>query len=417
MIEAQYQGITCKIELTSPTGGEWLLTPERASKEGWKVNEPIYAVFEILESVRLLLRHDLDDPKTNNRKVPPPPTDTSAEEEKALVIGLGIGTAPKALLAHGISTTIVELDPVVHRFATQYFGLPTNHTAVLRDAVKWVRQQARAKEAAAAGFLPTLVVEPGAVTEGETITTTSATTIAASATSEDRSTKKSDDDEAEEEEAKGKTKTHFDYIIHDVFTGGAEPLELFNTAFLRDLRTLLTPNGVIAINYAGDLSLPLTRLVLRTIHHTFDGQCKIYRDGPAEHNADAEDSKTRKEGRGGDAEVKVADEGKNSQEPSDFSNFVVFCRNKAGPIAFREPTAADFLDSLSRKHYMVPKPEWEVPFPKQSSSVGRDTRDTNGGDLLEPGGESSWASEQVEGAKRHWRIMRNVMPDAVWDLW
>ncbi|EMF10498.1 uncharacterized protein SEPMUDRAFT_69676 [Sphaerulina musiva SO2202] len=319
-------------------GGEWLLTPERASKEGWKVNEPIYAVFEILESVRLLLRHDLDDPTTKNKKVPPPPpvADTSAEEEKALVIGLGIGTAPKALLAHGISTTIVELDPVVHRFATQYFGLPTNHTAVLRDAVKWA-----------------------------------------------------------EEEAKGKTKMHFDYIIHDVFTGGAEPLELFNTAFLRDLRTLLTPNGVIAINYAGDLSLPLTRLVLRTIHHTFDGQCKIYRDGPAEHNADAEDSK-------------------NSQEPSDFSNFVVFCRNKAGPIAFREPTAADFLDSLSRKHYMVPKPEWEVPFPKQSSSVGSDT---NVGDLLEPGGESSWASEQVEGAKRHWRIMRNVMPDAVWDLW
>lgn len=337
---------------------------------------------------------------------PPAPADTSAEEEKALVIGLGIGTAPKALLAHGISTTIVELDPVVHRFATQYFGLPTNHTAVLRDAVKWVRQQARAKEAAAA-VSPTLVVEPGAVTEGET-TTTSATTI-------DRSTKKSDDDdEAEEEEAKGKTKMHFDYIIHDVFTGGAEPLELFNTAFLRDLRTLLTPNGVIAINYAGDLSLPLTRLVLRTIYHTFDGQCKIYRDGPAEHNAHAEDSKTRKEGRGGDAEEKVADEGKNGQEPSDFSNFVVFCRNKAGPIAFREPTAADFLDSLSRKHYMVPKPEWEVPFPKQSSSVGSDT---NVGDLLEPGGESSWASEQVEGAKRHWRIMRNVMPDAVWDLW
>jgi len=34
--------------------------------------------------------------------------------------GLGIGTTPSALMSHGIETTIVEIDPVVHEFATKY---------------------------------------------------------------------------------------------------------------------------------------------------------------------------------------------------------------------------------------------------------------------------------------------------------
>lgn len=107
-------------------GGEWLLTAERKEKEGWLVPEPVYAVFSILESVRLL-------------RLSPAVPDAQAQ---ALVVGLGIGTAPKALIAHGINTTIVELDPVVHSFATQYFSLPTNHTAVLQDAVSWVADAA-----------------------------------------------------------------------------------------------------------------------------------------------------------------------------------------------------------------------------------------------------------------------------------
>lgn len=39
----------------------------------------------------------------------------------------------------------------------------------------------------------------------------------------------------------------YDYIVHDVFTGGAEPLELFTLEFLRDLKSLLKEDGVIAI--------------------------------------------------------------------------------------------------------------------------------------------------------------------------
>ncbi|KXT07789.1 hypothetical protein AC579_4299 [Pseudocercospora musae] len=318
--EEQYRVLRCDHSLL---GGEWLLTQERASKEGWRVNEPIYSAFEMLEAVRLI------QPATHETAVP----DTSAE---ALVIGLGIGTAPKATLGHGIQTTIVELDPVVHRFATDYFSLPENHTSVLRDAVKWVAEQAANIES-----------DP--------------------------------DDET----------LRYDYIIHDVFTGGVEPLALFTTQFLRNLRTLLKPKtGRIAINYAGGLSLPLTRLVLNTIANTFSPtQCKIFRDAPPEEHATS----------------KVA----GSQ---DFLNMVVFCRNdeSAPPISFRAPNEKDFLGSLSRQHYLLPRPEMEIPFP---------TVDPTAKQLLEPGDEVMWASVQAESAQRHWHIMREVLPDAVWELW
>lgn len=107
--------------------------------------------------------------------------------------GLGIGTTPAALMAHGIWTTIVEIDPVVHDFATKYFRLPETHTEVIDDAVSYA-------SLVAGGF-----------------------------------------------DYNGHVGRKFDYIVHDVFTGGAEPVELFTLEFLQDLRTMLNPNGVIAI--------------------------------------------------------------------------------------------------------------------------------------------------------------------------
>ena len=39
----------------------------------------------------------------------------------------------------------------------------------------------------------------------------------------------------------------YDFIIHDVFTGGVEPMELFTASFLTGLGNLLTVDGTIAI--------------------------------------------------------------------------------------------------------------------------------------------------------------------------
>ena len=89
-------------------------------------------------------------------------------------------------MTHGIETTIVEIDPVVHEYATKYFGLPTKHKAIIEDAVSYAARIAQTEE-------------------------------------------------------------KYDYIVNDVFTGGAEPVDLFTFEFLSDLNTILKPGGVIAI--------------------------------------------------------------------------------------------------------------------------------------------------------------------------
>lgn len=91
------------------------------------------------------------------------------------------------MIGHGINTTIVELDPVVHYFATKYFDLPKKHTVALVNALKFVDDVAASHRGS------------------------------------------------------------YDYIIHDVFTGGAEPAALFTLEFLAGLHTLLRDDGAIAI--------------------------------------------------------------------------------------------------------------------------------------------------------------------------
>lgn len=92
-------------------------------------------------------------------------------------------------MAHGINTTVIELDPTVYKFATRYFGFPSPHNVIIQDAITFVEKF--------------------------------------KATEEDRMT--------------------YDYIVHDVFTGGAEPVQLFTQEFLQGLSDMLNADGVIAI--------------------------------------------------------------------------------------------------------------------------------------------------------------------------
>ncbi|KPI42453.1 uncharacterized protein AB675_9619 [Cyphellophora attinorum] len=241
-------------------GGEWLNPPAPSSNDPPRlVGEPIYAVFTMLEAVRLV--------------EPAPVLAAPRNESRALNIGLGVGTAPSALMAHGIRTTVLELDPAVHHFAVKYFSMPTNHYFAHGDAVGWVesRKNHRAGE--------------------------------------------------------------FDYIIHDVFTGGAEPVPLFTQEFLSGLHMLLRSDGVIAINYAGDLKTPSASLIYRTITSVFGDGCRVFREEPAPNK-------------------EVNNEG-------DFTNMVFFCRKHPDGLAvkFRKPVTADFLGSSLRKSYMMPQHE------------------------------------------------------------
>jgi hypothetical protein len=292
-------------------GGEWLVTDE-AYKRGQRQRETIFSVFVQLEAVRLV------EPLESDAELVPD------SEKSALVIGLGIGTAPNAMIRYGIDTTIVELDPVVHHYATKYFNLSPNHTAVIDDAVQYVDRKSRAS--------------PGS----------------------------------------------FDYIIHDVFTGGAEPVSLFTTEFLQGLRSLLKDDGVVAINYAGDLALPSTRLVLNTIHAVFPA-CRLFRDSPQPD-----------EWQEGDA---------------DFINMIVFCvKNDHGKgrsaIRFRQAGPEDFRGSLARNNFLQPKLDMELRFEPEV-----------GGSVMGKADVGELEKWHKKGAVSHWKVMRSVIPDAVWEMW
>ncbi|CAK7226176.1 hypothetical protein SBRCBS47491_006142 [Sporothrix bragantina] len=283
-------------------GGEWTRFPANP------VAEPIYGVFVMLEAVRLI---DVPGKVANDA------------DASCLVVGLGIGTAPAAFVAHGIDTTVVEIDPAVHDFASRYFHLPANHTAVIEDAVSYTDR---------------LVAEQTA--EGE-----------------------------------------FDYIIHDVFTGGAEPISLFTLEFLQNLHALLKPSGVIAINYAGDFGLTPIKAVMLTIRTVFPA-CRVFR----EHQREAGD------------------------KGPDFANVVIFCTKQGerdDDITFRAPRKADLLNSETRKHFLVPK--FEV--------VDADFRSTEEVRVVRRNDTEQLAESHAESALGHWAVMRRVVPVKVWELW
>ncbi|XDG06319.1 hypothetical protein ABKA04_005934 [Annulohypoxylon sp. FPYF3050] len=282
-------------------GGEWTKFERKI------VAEPIYSVFTQLEAVRLV-------------QIPNKAPDNKA---KALNIGLGIGTTPSALIAHGIDTTIVEIDPVVYDFAKKYFGLPSNHTAVIQDAISWSQ---------------------------------------------------SNKDELHE---------NYDYIVHDVFTGGAEPIPLFTEEFLLGLKHMLKPNGVIAINYAGDFTLPPLGIVMNTIKTVFPS-CRIFREGEPPSAETVEET-----GR-------------------DFDNVIVFCTKTDEKVTFRKPTEADFLGSLSRRAYLFPKHEVdESSFAATSADAG----------ILRVNETEKLAEWHDQSALGHWAVMRTVLPKHVWEQW
>ncbi|CAL8583639.1 hypothetical protein XPA_009260 [Xanthoria parietina] len=291
-------------------GGEWLPQPGYESQ----LREPVYAIFVMLEAVRLVL--SVDDPATK--------PEVQDRLESALVIGLGIGTTPSALIAHGIDTTIIEIDPTVHDFAARYFNLPSNHTPIIEDAIVFVDRNRHQKR--------------------------------------------------------------YHYIIHDVFTGGAEPIDLFTVEFLTGLKEMLSVDGVIAINYAGDLHLPTAHTIIHTILTVFP-HCRLFRESPAPPSSSSSSTTSPLE--------------------TDFTNLVLFCRRSTGAFRFRSPTKADFLGTQARKHHLLPRYEVDAAGFLGNGDEG----------VVRKNNTHIMKASQMRGAVGHWAVMRTVVPDAVWENW
>jgi spermidine synthase len=101
--------------------------------------------------------------------------------------GLGVGITAKSFHNSNLNVSVVEIDPVVHQFAEQYFGLPKLRGIVAyEDGRRFIERYA-------------------------------------------------------------KTGEKWDYIIHDVFTGGSVPAHLFTEEMWSATKAVLAKNGVLAV--------------------------------------------------------------------------------------------------------------------------------------------------------------------------
>ncbi len=109
------------------------------------------------------------------------------QADSALLVGLGAGHLVNTYAEYGIATDSMEIDPVVADIATTYFNFTPTGDVIVGDA----RYQINHIE-----------------------------------------------------------KT-YDFIIHDCFTGGAEPIHLLSLEMFEKLKQRLNPGGILAVNFVG----------------------------------------------------------------------------------------------------------------------------------------------------------------------
>jgi hypothetical protein len=103
---------------------------------------------------------------------------------RALQIGLGCGISTNGFINHGISVDVVELDPVVYYMARDYFGLKQPSSVHLESGRTFLERA-------------------------------------------DQDT--------------------YDYILHDIFTGGSVAPKMFSLEILQLIKSALKPNGILAM--------------------------------------------------------------------------------------------------------------------------------------------------------------------------
>ncbi|KAK9465459.1 hypothetical protein V1512DRAFT_265959 [Lipomyces arxii] len=311
-------------------GGEFVSPPlqiaSRLPPDAKWKNEPIFAAFVMQEAVRL---------------VTPIPVGIDGQNN-ALIIGLGIGTSARAMIEHNVATDVVELDAMVVDFAVNYFDFPLNRARVtICDGRKFMQSMAK-----------TILNDP---------------------------------EQAIEEKLRV-----YDYIIHDVFTGGAVAPSLFTKEVWLDIKSIMAADGVLAVNFGGDLESSMARAMIRTLVKTFKtdgGACRAFRE--------------------------QVQSDKWTPGSNDFGNLVVFCRKQGGgPLSFRAPVEEDYLGSLVRHQALPLQEEVRLPIYLKDSeeflSGGKELR------TLDDESINRFAKEAANSAAGHWVVMNKVL---AWDVW
>jgi MFS family permease len=135
-----------------------------------------------------------------------------------LNIGLGTGAVPGTLGKRGLRVDVVEIDPAVVRFAQKYFGFTATGQVHVEDARAFLQR----------------------------------------------------------------TDQRYDLIVHDTFTGGTTPEHLLSLEVLQRVHRVMTPRGVLALNFVGYHAGPhveASLAVARTVRAVFP-HVATYRDAP-----------------------------------------------------------------------------------------------------------------------------------------
>ncbi|KNC96868.1 uncharacterized protein SPPG_07700 [Spizellomyces punctatus DAOM BR117] len=233
------------------------------------------------------------------------------DTERALQIGLGIGVTTRSLTLHTpIQVDLVELDPIVYTYARKYFDLPEPHSVHFGDGRAFLDES------------------PDGV---------------------------------------------YDYVLHDVFTGGLVPSTLFSVEALQNVRRVLKPNGVLALNYVGTLDSLATKAVIKTLHTVFPN-LECYTEDP-------------KEAAGPDA----------------IYNIVFFASSKR--IVFLPPSQDDMARGGLYAEFLKTFDDHRVDL---------DFR-TVAGELMTDK-KNMLPKLQIESAKKHWKVMRTLFGIEFWGV-
>ncbi|KAH9943288.1 S-adenosyl-L-methionine-dependent methyltransferase [Epithele typhae] len=287
--------------------------PLPEDESGQKLGDTIYSAF-VLQEAALLAKDKPQD---------------------ALIIGLGTGVTASSFMRHGISTTIIEIDPTVYDAARKFFGLPASEPGqvFIEDARGWVHNRSE-----------TNVANPSDVTE----------------------------------------QTQYDLVVHDCFSGGGIPAHLYTEEFWKELKGIVRPDAVIAVNFAGVLESDSAKALILTLKTSFP-QCRAFYD--------AIETPTN--------------------ITTEFQNWVFFCTPSSEPLTFRAARESDIFGSHLRRHVFTGLPNRESDI----SVVGDDLPEDKRNRYILKDTQNPLGEWQAEGAMHHWEIMRQVLPDVIWETY
>jgi predicted membrane-bound spermidine synthase len=217
-------------------GGVWVGSNVRSlddeapmyDSRGKALGDSIYGTFVIQEAARLVNSTGKGSSKEDwkNALIMWVPDSNILTIYSFILIysGLGTGISATAFARHQMNLTIVEIDPAVYTAARRYFGLPDPGpgNVFLEDARGWTAARRAEMDSGNHGIL-------------------------------------------------------YDIVVHDCFSGGGVPEQLYSVEFWNDLKKIVSPTGVVAINIAGQINSKATRLLLFTLESVFSS-CRAFYD-------------------------------------------------------------------------------------------------------------------------------------------